>query len=69
MFAIEKVGVRPYYCIKSVCGNGTTPVDYKRYETLDAAMQAAKSLGVRISAVGDYYVIVHIAMEIEEATK
>ena len=65
MFAIEKIGARPFYCIKSVKSNGTNPVDFKRYRTLEAAMQAAENLNIKISAVGNYYEIIHTAREME----
>ena len=61
MIAIEIIGCgkRTRYAVKSVDERGTIPVDYKIYRTEEAARRAATDLGFTVSAVGDFWNLMH----------
>lgn len=65
IYAIETSGYgkRTHYAVKSVTETGTNPTNGKVYRTEDAARRAAAELGLTISAVGDFYAILHAARE------
>ena len=61
MIAIEIIGCgkRTRYAVKAVDERGTIPVDYKIYRTEEAARRAAADLGFTVSAVGDFWHLMH----------
>ena len=61
MIAIQIIGYgkRTRYAIKAVDERGTIPVDYKIYRTEEAARMAAADLGFTVSAVGDFWHLMH----------
>ena len=61
MIAIEIIGSgkRTRYAVKAVDERGTIPVDYKIYRTEEAARRAAADLGFTVSAVGDFWHLMH----------
>ena len=62
MIAIETIGYgkRTRYAVKAVDERGTIPVDYKIYRTEEAARRAAADLGFTVSAVGDFWHLMHV---------
>ena len=62
MIAIEIIGCgkRTRYAVKCVDERGTIPVDYKIYRTEEAASRAAADLGFTVSAVGDFWHLMHV---------
>ena len=62
MIAIEIIGYgkRTRYAVKAVDERGTIPVDYKIYRTEEAARRAAADLGFTVSAVGDFWHLMHV---------
>ena len=62
MIAIEIIGCgkRTRYAVKAVDERGTIPVDYKIYRTEEAARRAAADLGFTVSAVGDFWHLMHV---------
>ena len=63
IYAIEKIGCGPRtrYAIKAVDDRGTIPVNYVTYRTEEAARAAAELLGLTISAVGNFWQLLHAA--------
>ena len=61
MIAIEIIGCgkRTRYAVKAVDERGTIPIDYKIYRTEEAARRAAADLGFTVSAVGDFWHLMH----------
>ena len=62
MIAIETIGYgkRTRYVVRAVDERGTIPVDYKIYRTEEAARRAAADLGFTVSAVGDFWHLMHV---------
>ena len=62
-YAIETIGTgkRTRYTVKAVTETGTNPTNGKAYRTEDAARRAAAEMGLTVSAVGDFYAILHTA--------
>lgn len=56
-YAVERTGTgtTARYCIKSVRWNGTDPTPLPAYPTEQAALAAAETHGIQISAMGDLY--------------
>lgn len=63
IYAIETTGHggRTRYAIKAVDDRGTIPVNCTAYRTEEAARAAAELLGLTISAVGDFWQLLHAA--------
>lgn len=63
IYAIETTGhgSRTRYAIKAVDDRGTNPTNGKAYRTEEAARAAAGLLGLTISAVGDFWQLLHAA--------
>ena len=63
IYAIETSGYgkRTRYAVKSVTETGTNPTNGKAYRTEDAARRAAVEMVLTVSAVGDFYAILHTA--------
>lgn len=63
IYGIEIIGSVPRarYTIKAVDDRGTIPVNYVTYCTEEAARAAAELLGLTISAVGDFWQLLHAA--------
>lgn len=61
MIAIEIIGYgkRARYAVKAVDERGTIPVDHKIYRTEADARRAAADLGFTVSAVGDFWHLIH----------
>lgn len=65
IYAIETTGFgkRTRYAIKAVDERGTIPVNYVTYRTEAACWAAAELLGLKITAVGDIWQLLHAVRE------
>jgi len=63
IYAIETTGHgrRTRYAIKAVDDRGTIPINWTTYRTEEDARAAAELLGLKISAVGDFWQLLHAA--------
>ena len=62
MIAIEIIGYgkRTRYVVRAVDERGTIPVGYKIHRAEEAARRAAADLGFTVSAVGDFWHLMHV---------